>query len=269
MATIARQWFANGPRNANSSAAGTCERQTRPMSPVDREHHVDCEWRKDEQMNTQSTRMAVITGASSGIGAVYADRLARRGYDLLLVARNDGAMAELAKKVVSKPGRNIEILAADLTDSNDLAKLERILREDSRVSLLLNNAGTGATAPLLNSDVADMSRMIALNVEAVTRLTYAAVPAFVKRGAGTIINIASIVAIAPSDLMACTVGPKRLFWLLVNLYAMNSATLASKFRSYCPVRPPISGKSPGNRSSNYRPKLSCQRRTWWMRRLPA
>src|SRR6185369_18055095 len=121
----------------------------------------------------------------------------------------DGARAELAKKVVSETGRNIGILAADLTDSNDLAKLERILREDSRVSLLLNNAGTGATAPLLNSDVADMSRMIALNVEAVTRLTYAAVPAFVKRGTSTFINIASIVAIAPSDLMACTVGPKR------------------------------------------------------------
>ena len=208
MATIARQWFANGPRNANSSAAGTCERQTRPMSPVDREHHVDCEWRKDEQMNTQSTGMAVITGASTGIGAVYADRLARRGYDLLLVARHDGAMAELAKKVVSETGRNIEILAADLTDSNDLAKLERILREDSRVSLLLNNAGTGATAPLLNSDVADMSRMIALNVEAVTRLTYAAVPAFVKRGTGTIINIASIVAIAPERLNGVYGGTK-------------------------------------------------------------
>jgi short-subunit dehydrogenase len=121
-------------------------------------------------MNKQPMGLAVITGASSGIGAVYADRLARRGYDLLLVARNQERMADLAKKLVSETGGNVEILAAELTDSNHLAKLERILREDSRVTLLVNNAGVGATEPLLNSNVAAMSRMIALNVEALTRL---------------------------------------------------------------------------------------------------
>jgi len=151
-------------------------------------------------MKQHSKGMAVITGASSGIGAVYADRLAQRGYDLLLVARDQGRMADLAKKLVSDTGSKVDIPVADLTKSNDLAKLERILREDSRVTLLANNAGAGATAPLLNSDAADMSRMIALNVEAVTRLTYAVVPAFVKRGAGVIINIASIVAVAPERL---------------------------------------------------------------------
>ena len=111
-------------------------------------------------MNTQPKGMAVITGASSGIGAIYADRLARGGYDLLLVARNRGRMDDLAKKLAADTGRKVEILAADLTDSNDLAILERILREDSRVALLVNNAGMGAFAPLLNSDVSGMSRMI-------------------------------------------------------------------------------------------------------------
>ena len=159
-------------------------------------------------MKRQSKGLAVITGASSGIGAVYADRLARRGYDLLLVARNQLLMADLAKKIVSDTGSEVDILAADLTNSNDVAKLEQILREDSRVTLLVNNAGVGATAPLLNSDLADMRRMIALNVEALTRLTYAAVPAFVKRGAGTIINIASIVAIAPERLNGVYGGTK-------------------------------------------------------------
>jgi len=151
-------------------------------------------------MKRQSKGIAVITGASAGIGAIYADRLARRGYDLLLVARDQQRMTELASKLVSETGGKVDILRADLTDSNDLASVERILREDSRVTLLVNNAGVGATAPLLGSKVADMSRMIALNVEALTRLTYAAVPAFVKRGAGTIINIASVVAIAPERL---------------------------------------------------------------------
>ncbi len=159
-------------------------------------------------MNTQSMGLAVITGASSGIGAVYADRLARRGYDLLLVARDQRRMADLASKLASKTGSDVDILVADLTDSTDLAKLEKILREDSRVTLLVNNAGLGATAPLLKSDLADMKRMIALNVEAVTRLTYAAVPGFVNRGAGTIINIASIVAIAPERLNGVYGGTK-------------------------------------------------------------
>lgn len=159
-------------------------------------------------MKQHSKELAVVTGASSGIGAVYADRLARRGYDLLLVARDQERMADLAKKLVSDTGRKVETLAADLTDSNDLAKLERILREDSRVTLLVNNAGVAATAPLLNSEVAAMSRMIALNVEAVTRLAYAVVPAFVKRGAGGIINIASIVAVAPELLNGVYGGTK-------------------------------------------------------------
>jgi short-subunit dehydrogenase len=144
--------------------------------------------------------LAVITGSSSGIGAVYADRLARRGYDLLLVARDRRRMANLAEKLVSETGYYVDILSADLTSAGDLAGLEQILREDPKVTVLVNNAGVGATAPLLKSDVGAMSRMIALNVEALMKLTYAAVPGFVKRGAGTVINIASIVAIAPERL---------------------------------------------------------------------
>ena len=107
-------------------------------------------------MNTQPMGLAVISGASSGIGAIYADRLARCGYDLLLVARNRERMGDLAKKLAVETGRKIEILAADLTDSNDLVRLERILREDQRVTLLVNNAGMASTASLLNSDVAEM-----------------------------------------------------------------------------------------------------------------
>jgi short-subunit dehydrogenase len=162
----------------------------------------------NKHMKQPSKGLAVITGASTGIGAVYADRLAQRGYDLLLVARNQERMADLAKRLESNTGSKVETLAADLTNSNDLARLEQILREDSRVTLLVNNAGVAATTPLVNSDAAAMSRMIALNVEAVTRLTYAIVPAFVRRAAGTIINIASIVAIAPELLNGVYGGTK-------------------------------------------------------------
>jgi short-subunit dehydrogenase len=159
-------------------------------------------------MKRQSKGLAVITGASSGIGAVYSDRLAHRGYDLLLVARRRAAMVDLAKELAHDTGTKVDILAADLTDSSAVSKLEQILREDPRVTLLVNNAGAGATAPLLKSNIDDMTRMIALNVEAVTRLTHAVVPAFVKRGAGAIVNIASIVAIAPERLNGVYGGTK-------------------------------------------------------------
>ena len=206
-------------------------------------------------MKQQSRGLAVITGASSGIGAVYADRLARRGYDLLLVARSQERMTDLAKKLVSETGSKVQVLAADLVDSNDLAKLEHILSDDSRVTLLVNNAGAGATAPLLNSDIAGMGRMIALNVEALTRLTYAVVPAFVKRGAGVIINIGSIVAIAPSVSMACMAARRLLCVVSANRCGMSWPTLESKSRSCCPERQPrISGTKRANRSNNCRGK---------------
>ena len=149
---------------------------------------------------TQSPGIAVITGASSGIGAVYADRLARRGYDLILVARNAERLTALAERLIRETGQSIETVVADLTDQADLARVEALLKTNPRVTLLVNNAGTGATAPLLASDVNKMEAMITLNVTALTRLTYAAVPGFVARGNGTLINIASIVAIAPEML---------------------------------------------------------------------
>jgi uncharacterized protein len=159
-------------------------------------------------MNGQSMGLAVITGASTGIGAIYADRLAKRGYDLLLVARNRERLDDLANRVAADTQRNIEILAADLSDSSGLAELERILREDSRVTLLVNNAGVGATAPFVESDITEMSRMIALNIEALTHLTYAVVPAFVNRGAGTVINISSTVGVAPERSNGAYAGTK-------------------------------------------------------------
>jgi short-subunit dehydrogenase len=179
-----------------------------PSEGARSESGKDLETERTTKMKQQSKGLAVITGASSGIGAVYADRLARRGYDLLLVARTRGPMDELAKKLEAGTGHKVEILAADLADSRDLAGVERILREDPRITLLVNNAGMASTAPLLNSDVTEMSRIIALNVNALTRLTYAVVPAFVKRGSGTIINIGSVVGIAPELLNGVYGGSK-------------------------------------------------------------
>ncbi|RDI99393.1 SDR family NAD(P)-dependent oxidoreductase [Dyella solisilvae] len=159
-------------------------------------------------MSNYSKGTALITGASSGIGAVYADRLARRGYDLVLVARNRDRLSELARRLTDATRRSIQVFPADLNDPAELAKVESLLRTDRSISLLVNNAGFGATTPLLESDAGRMSDMISLNVNALTRLTYAAVPGFVERGAGTVINVASIVAVAPEILNGVYGGTK-------------------------------------------------------------
>ena len=160
-------------------------------------------------MSTTGTKgTALITGASSGIGAVYADRLARRGYDLILVARNESRLATLARRLESATGRSVAPITADLNDKADLARIEATLRTNASITLLVNNAGFGATAPLLDSDVEKMDEMIRLNVGALTRLTYAAAPGFVARRGGTIVNIASIVAISPEALNGVYGGSK-------------------------------------------------------------
>jgi short-subunit dehydrogenase len=149
---------------------------------------------------SKSLGTALITGASTGIGAIYADRLAKRGYDLILVARNRERLDTLAGRLIGETGRAIEIVTADLSDKADLGRIEILLRTDTRITMLVNNAGVAAIAPLLDSDVEKMDDMITLNVRALTRLTYAVVPGLVARGGGTIINIASVVAIAPEAL---------------------------------------------------------------------
>jgi short-subunit dehydrogenase len=157
---------------------------------------------------THTKGTALITGASAGIGAIYADRLAKRGYDLILVARNGSRLTALARRLKSETGRSVETIAADLNDKADLARIETTLRGNAGITLLVNNAGVGAAGPLLNSDVEKMDEMIRLNVGALTRLTYAAVPGFVARGTGTIINISSIVAISPETLNGVYGGSK-------------------------------------------------------------
>jgi short-subunit dehydrogenase len=160
-------------------------------------------------MSTTETKgTALITGASSGIGAIYADRLAKRGYDLILVARNQSRLAALAQRLKNETARSVETIAADLNDKADLAQIEMTLRTNASITLLVNNAGVGAAAPLLNSDVEKMDEMIHLNVGALTRLTYAAAPGFVARGGGTIVNIASLVAISPETLNGVYGGSK-------------------------------------------------------------
>jgi short-subunit dehydrogenase len=157
---------------------------------------------------TTSNGTVLITGASSGIGALYADRFAKRGHDLILVARNRERLDAVAAKLSGAYGVKVRVVAADLTNRADLAEVEAILKSDESITHLVNNAGFGSAAPLASASVDEMEKMVTINVTAPMRLAYAAVPSFSARGKGVIINIASIVAIGPEILNGVYGGTK-------------------------------------------------------------
>jgi hypothetical protein len=150
---------------------------------------------------------ALITGASSGIGKCYAQKLAKRGYDLVLVAR-DGARLEQLAAELALEGTVSEVFVADLTQSADVTRIEQVLERDAAIAFFLNNAGIATVAPLLQTPVEVVERLLALNVTAATRLALAAGRAFVARKSGTIVNMASIVAYNPERFNGVYGGSK-------------------------------------------------------------
>lgn len=146
--------------------------------------------------------MFLITGASDGIGAIYADRLARRGHDLILVARRADKLETLAQQLTSQTGVAVEVISADLSHADDLARIENRLRTDDRIVGLVNNAGIAGETTLVEAEPSFLTGMINLNVLAVTRLTAAITPRLVAMGGGTIINMTSVTALMPEGFTA-------------------------------------------------------------------
>jgi hypothetical protein len=141
---------------------------------------------------------ALVTGASSGIGATYADRLARRGHDLVLVARDAERLEALAKRLRADYGVGVEVLPADLTKAADVAQVEARIGEGAPVELVVNNAGVALFGPFTSNTTEALERLIQLNVTALTRIANAAAKAFVPRGRGTLVNVGSVVALNPA-----------------------------------------------------------------------
>jgi short-subunit dehydrogenase len=148
-------------------------------------------------MSTKAvTGIALVTGASRGIGAVYAERLAQRGYDLILVARDQRRLDHLASRIAGTTKRKVSIIAADLTTKAGIARLEEELEMNNRISMVVNNAGAanmGGT--LAQSDVAKGEALIQLNIVALTRIARASIAAFTRRRYGTLVNISSALAL--------------------------------------------------------------------------
>jgi short-subunit dehydrogenase len=157
---------------------------------------------------TSPRKVSVVTGASSGIGAIYADRLAARGYDLILVARRADRLDALSAKISAAHGVKVDSIVADLTKDADLARVEKVLATDPAVRVLINNAGLARLSPIAQASAEDTQSQIALNVTALTRLTQAVVPAFVARNDGVIVNIASVLAIHSIPVSSVYSGTK-------------------------------------------------------------
>jgi uncharacterized protein len=140
---------------------------------------------------------AVVTGATGGIGALYAAGLAERGYDLLLIGRQQKALDTLAKAVRQKANVEVETLIANLAEAKDLARVEARISSDPAIAALINNAGAASFGPFAKLSPEAVDETTAVNITALTRLTHAVLPGFLARGAGSIVNIASVLAFHP------------------------------------------------------------------------
>ncbi len=143
-----------------------------------------------------------ITGASSGIGATYAERFARRGHDLVLAARDRSRLDDLAVRLRAESNVAVDVLQADLTSPANLSALETRLRDDARIGILINNAGMAQAGSFVEQTVESIERLITLNTTALTRLAAAVAPRFAQSGTGAIVNIGSVLGFAPEFGMA-------------------------------------------------------------------
>jgi short-subunit dehydrogenase len=145
-------------------------------------------------MNTAVKGTALVTGASSGLGSVYADRLAKRGFNLTLVARREDRLLALAEKLRGQYGVTVKTLAADLGAPSGVKKVEDEIVNDANLTMVINNAGTATLSAIGATSVEEHDAMINVNTFALSRLSLAALNAFKKRDAGTIINIGSVLS---------------------------------------------------------------------------
>ncbi len=167
-------------------------------------------------MTTTNRPRALVTGASSGIGAAFAERLARDQYDLIVVARRRDRLSELAQRLQETHHIHVEVMAIDLARPDELRTVEQRISEDAALEFLINNAGFGGYMPFTTLDPDRAEELIHVQVLAVTRLTRAALPGMIARGHGAIINVSSRLAFTGS--LASPPLPKRAVYAATKAY---------------------------------------------------
>lgn len=151
---------------------------------------------------------AVITGASAGIGKVYANRLAEQGFDLLLIARRADSLSELAQSLSAQFGIRATFLAEDLTTRSGIEAVVAAVTGDATITMLVNNAGAGTLSGFTDADFSKLETMNTLNVDALVRLSYAVLPLFRQRNKGTLVNISSVLALHTLPISTVYSGTK-------------------------------------------------------------
>ena len=157
--------------------------------------------------------LAVVTGASAGIGREFSEQLAARGYDLLIVARDGGRLEELASALAPRHGVRVEPLAADLSGEDGIGRVaDRIAAEEP--ALLVNNAGFGTTGTLARTDLGRQVEMVRLHTLAPLRLTLAALPGLLRRNAGGVVNVSSVASFlaSPGSVTYCATKAYLTVW---------------------------------------------------------
>ncbi|MCX5739641.1 MAG: SDR family oxidoreductase [Proteobacteria bacterium] len=164
--------------------------------------------RDSEAQAAGPRRLAIVTGASAGIGAAYAERLARDAYDLVLVARRRDRLEELAERLGRTHGRRVDVLAADLGSAEGVRAVESRIAAEPALELLVNNAGFGTSGLFAELDRDAEEEEVRLNVLALLRLTHAAVAVFKPRGHGSVINVSSLAGFQPAPFNATYAATK-------------------------------------------------------------
>lgn len=162
-----------------------------------------------------TSNSVLITGASIGIGATYAERFARRGHDLVLVARDKERLDALAARLHKEHSVTVDVLPADLTKTSDLIAVEARLRDDNSIGTLINNAGIAQSGSFIEQTPDQVEQLITLNAVALARLSNAVAPRLVRAGKGAIVNISSVVGLAPEFNMS-VYGATKAFVLFLS-----------------------------------------------------
>lgn len=179
-------------------------------------------------------RSAVVTGASSGIGRAYAEHLASLGYDLLLVARREALLQALADELASRYRVSVEVLVADLSDPEAVARVAARISALPNLNMLVNNAGFGAPGAFADADPARQDAMIQVHVAAANQLARAALPLLLAQHSGAIVNVSSLVAFYPLSGSAVYAATKSYLKSFAEALHQELAGTGVRVQALCP-----------------------------------
>jgi len=179
-------------------------------------------------------KTAVITGATSGIGAEFAKRIAQRGYDLIVTGRRMDVIKKMASALSGEFGVSVEVIKAELSDKKDLEGLIRHIKKLDSVEFLVNNAGFGTYDYFWKESIEEQARMVAVHVTAAMKLVHAALPAMIQRGRGFIINLSSLGSFLPLKVNAVYGGSKAFLNIFSESLQMELADTGIRVQAQCP-----------------------------------